>query len=428
MLVAQFTRLFRSHAYRLFCYMIKLDGYERKLRLLTEECQCIICEKGSQHKQKKMDNKRKLEENAQIEELKMSLIRASANIARLEYICATQEHELKMLGEKLCDFKGVKETVNNLKDGLDELKLNIKDLDIQQQPNSQSFKPDIILETRLNCLEILVKEIEEQDRYCEVLAGDTEELKQQLHALKDTCERQKQDDHLENESRYANCSVDNKLWTISSNTLKYGSDPTDESDKNTRYMVTNSSGYSTRQSSETALDYVNISFETVEPSMEKVNTSCSCIPSSYIENQKVQSSSDANIDKSASNYSKSISVQFTKKCKDVASNNLEPQCHIASSDRLYAYPDEMEEGRSIIETQAGSVLTENRSKIDFSDAKYEKTRTSEASTSETLKCSSSVDPISSGDEFEGKDIETNVQNCFTNCFYCWATVWNLIFD
>ena len=106
---------------------------------------------------------------------------------------------------------------------------------------------------------------------CEVLAGDTEELKQQLHALKDTCERQKQHDHLENDSRYANCSDDNELWTISSNTLQHGSDPTDEEDKNTRYMVTNSSGYSTRQSSETALDYDNISFETEEPPMEKVN-------------------------------------------------------------------------------------------------------------------------------------------------------------
>ena len=50
MLVGQFTKLFKSHAYRLFCYMIKLDGYEHKLRLLKEECQCVICENDSPHK------------------------------------------------------------------------------------------------------------------------------------------------------------------------------------------------------------------------------------------------------------------------------------------------------------------------------------------------------------------------------------------
>ena len=89
MLVAQFTRLFKSHAYRLFCFIVKIDGYNYKPRISTQQCQCIVCGSDlNQEKELKMTRNRRqqLADNSQIEELKASLVKASANISRLEYI------------------------------------------------------------------------------------------------------------------------------------------------------------------------------------------------------------------------------------------------------------------------------------------------------------------------------------------------------
>ena len=74
MLVAQFTRLFKSHAYRLFCFIVKIDGYNYKPRILTQQCQCIVCGNNlTQEKELKMTKNNKLQwaENSQIEELKI---------------------------------------------------------------------------------------------------------------------------------------------------------------------------------------------------------------------------------------------------------------------------------------------------------------------------------------------------------------------
>ena len=72
-----------------------------------------------------------------------------------------------------------------------------------------------------------------------------------------------------------------------------------------------------------------------------------------------------------------------------------------------------------------------RSYSGSSDNDIEKKLSSKTSTQETLRCSSSIDLITSQDEWEETNDSSSNQilsNIISNCFACCLTVWTVVFD
>lgn len=411
MLITQFTRLFKSRAYRLFCYMIKLDGYERKLRLLGEQCKCVICEKETLQKDFKMTNKRQLAEKSQIEELKASLVRASANIARLEYICATQEHEIQVLSEKMCDFKGMKDVVKDIRGGIDELRINVNDLHMKQQPNMQAHGQDVSFENRLNCLETLAKDIEDQDRYFRTLSEDTAELKRQVNNLNDMCE------YISQADGHEECPDDSiRVCTISSNSLQHITSEATYVSNEGHFLLTNVATCSNKDSSETELEYTKNNFQANEPSFANKLLDVKQLPSFYVEDDIIQVSSETTTHTCAYKCISGVPEQLFEKtsCND---------SQVEGSDIKSIESDEIEVKSEQIEGIYPSIkhceelLKRDHSQPDFLEGEDVKVCTSETSTAETLKCTSSMDPFNSCDELECKDIDSNDSGWIFSCLY-----------
>ena len=426
MLVAQFTRLFKSHAYRLFCFIVKIDGYNYKPRISTHQCQCIVCGNDlTKDKRIKMaKNKHQLADNSQIEELKASLVKASANISRLEYICNTQEHELKMLSEKLVDYRGIKDVVKDIKDGLDELKSNVSELQTKQEPIVIPHRIDPTFENRLNCLENIAKDVEDQDGYFKALEQDTEELRQELVILKEMCERIEQENRIERTT-----DSDYPIWTISSESFQRTTDSTYGSHDESNVAMTEES-YSDKSSFERDFKSTVISFDTFESSLARelsvVNSSnilTTSNPNVELSNTGVSSQSNSNSLQSLTNNQEPIRHSFSCLGADKVDSK------IVDSDN---YKENYREIEIICENKETSPeMSRNQnlsSKSDSLDIEEVKVCISETSTAETLKCESSIDPLNDFDELEQKDMGSNEQSCSNNLLYYLLTICTHVFD
>ena len=473
MLVGQFTKLFKSHAYRLFCYMIKLDGYEHKLRLLKEECQCVICVNDSPHKKFKMSNRTQItKEITQIENLKASLVMASSNISRLEYICVNQEHELKMLNEKLCDFRCIIDSVKDIRNQLDELRINVTELPPKQASFTYPSMPDMSLENRLIHLESVVKDTNEHHQIIQMMEKDMELLNTQVNELKEICASISQNSNNENQPCYLNHVRDIQIFTISTNSFQkcHNIEYEENITKNGSYIK---GSYSNPVYPETASGHNNVTYEgdaeslanelshamlgTSLPSIEKPmprlsshggidkcdnSSSNDTLNEDFVDNDvcndqckmavetltNTADSPDDGLDNNPGTFNMSHSND-QKNFTNLDTYNL-PQVegngsglHVKCSDNTYVCSNP-EDHIHVIQDQP-------RSYSCSSDNDMEKKLYSKTSTQETLRCSSSIDLIKSQNEWEEtNDASSNqlLTNIISNCFSCCLTVWTVVFD
>ena len=423
MLVAQFTRLFKSHAYRLFCFIVKIDGYNYKPRIVTQQCQCIVCgnDLAPEKELKMTKNKLQLAENSQIEELKASLVKASANISRLEYICNTQEHELKILSEKLVDYRGIKDVVKDIKDGLDELRINVNELQTKQEPSITPQRIDATLENRLNCLENFAKDVEDQDEYFKALEQDTDELKRELTMLKEMCER------IELENRVERTTEDIPIWTISSDSMQRAMDSAYVSRDET---ITNMNDETNSDSSsyERVVKRTVMTIEANESSLAKELSNVSYTSLPDVVDHNVSCSSDCMSMKNTSKSSESLThkqLLITDTYSDVS-----------KEENYINFIENDDKSENVVDVEAASENIESSPEISDNpnlnsnslDRDNVKVCISETSTAETLKCESSIDPWNDYDDEEPKDIDLNDYSCLYNFMYCWLSTCNHVFD
>ena len=472
MLVGQFTKLFKSHAYRLFCYMIKLDGYKHKLRLLKEECQCVICENDSPHKKFKMSNRTQItKEITQIENLKASLVVASSNISRLEYICVNQEHELKMLNEKLCDFRCIIDSVKDIRNQLDELRINVTELPPKQASFTYPSMPDMSLENRLIHLESVVKDTNEHHQIIQMMEKDMELLNTQVNELKDICASMSENSNNENQPCYLNHVRDIQIFTISTNSFQkcHNIEYEETLTKNGSYIK---GSYSNPVYPETALGHSNVNYEGDDESLANELSHAMLGTSLHsIGKQVPHRSSHTSIDKSNNGSSNDILNMFVDNdvCSDQCKMAVETLTNTADSpdDGLdnnpgtfdsshsndqknltnldkYSQPQVEKDGSGLHvkysdntyvssspEDHIHVIQDQPRSYSGSSDNDIEKKLSSKTSTQETLRCSSSIDLIKSQDEWEEtNDTSSNqiLSNIISNCFACCLTVWTVVFD
>jgi len=452
--------------------MIKLDGYEHKLRLLKEECQCVICVNDSPHKKFKMSNSTQItKEITQIENLKASLVMASSNISRLEYICVNQEHELKMLNEKLCDFRCIIDSVKDIRNQLDELRINVTELPAKQASYTYPNMPDICLENRLTHLESVVKDTNEHHQIIQLMEKDMELLNTQVNELKDICASMSQNRNNENQPCYLNHVRDIQIFTISTNSFQkcHNIEYEENHTKNGSYLK---GSYSNPVYPETALGHNNVNYEADDESLAK-ELSFAMLNKSFhsIEESVPRRSSDTNIDKYDNGSSNDIANMFvdhdvcSEQCKmavetltntadspyEGLDNNpgtfdrghsndqqnftnldtySQPQVegdgsglHVKCSDNTYVCPSP-EDHIHVIQDQP-------RSYSGSSDNDMERKLSTKTSTQETLRCSSYIDIIKSQNEWEEtNDASSNqiLTNIISNCFSCCLSVWTVVFD
>ena len=472
MLVGQFTKLFKSHAYRLFCYMIKLDGYEHKLRLLKEECQCVICKNDSPHKTFKMSNRTQIKkEITQIENLKASLVMASSNISRLEYICVNQEHELKMLNEKLCDFRCIIDSVKDIRDQLDELRVNVTELPAKPASFTYPSMSDMSLENRLTHLESVVKDSNEHHHIIQTMEKDMELLNTQVNELKDICASMSQNSNNENKPCYLNHVRDIQIWTISSNSFQKCHNIEYEENLTPKGSYIKGS-YSNPVYPEIALGHNNVNYEGDDESLAKELSHAMFGTSLHsIEKPMPHRSCHGGIDKCDNSSSNDNLNEFVDNdvCSDQCKMAVETLTNTADSPddglnnnpgtfnmshsndqknftNLDPYSQSQVEGNgsglhakcsdstyvcSSPEDQIHVIQDQPRSYSGSSDNYMEKKLSSKTSTQETLRCSSSIDLIKSHNEWEeANDASPNqiLTNIISNCFSCCLTIWTVVFD
>lgn len=433
MLAAQFTRLFKSHAYRIFCYMLKLNSYGRKLLQLKQQCENMTCENEELHKQLEMMNyKIKLENSAQIEELKMILVRASANIARLEYICTTQEHEINLLSEKMCDFKDMKETIKGLRGELNSLQVNMNHIhneDKKHEPNIQPCVQDKLFESRLCGLETFLHDIKEQDIHFEVLERDTEELKCEVNTLKCFFDNIRLSESLQAENDFSDESYSNdtRLCTL------YGHAPMQEYEQKyvsnrSRYSLVRQSACSATNSIETTSQYSTFGLNIEESSLDRELLTVDHNGLSCVGNNRIEISSDSKIEQCSATAS--ITNDSNLINGDIKPMNI----HALPFDNVNIACNNINEKSIMTESRSAYADTSTHApkchsfKPDLQCEEDNKVHTSEPSPAGNLDFLSCKDTVDNNDALNEKDDEANDMICIPRSMFCCISACSYIFD
>merc|ERR1719510_1323241 len=125
--------------------------------------------------------------NIRMNEVRNDLNKVTEEVTRLEYLCTSQEHELKSLSDKMCDLNSVKETVKELNEETAQFKedfsrmrthLNVAaKLELQTQEK--------MYESRLHHLENVLEEMKQREGHFLHLAEETAVLKDQVDTLRE---------------------------------------------------------------------------------------------------------------------------------------------------------------------------------------------------------------------------------------------------
>merc|ERR1712018_802828 len=125
--------------------------------------------------------------NIRMNEFRNDLNKVTEEVARLEYMCTSQEHELKTVSDKMCDLNSIKETVKELTEETNQFKedfsrmrthLNVAaKLELQTQEK--------MYESRLHHLENVLEEMKQREGHFLHLAEETAVLKDQVDALRE---------------------------------------------------------------------------------------------------------------------------------------------------------------------------------------------------------------------------------------------------
>ena len=79
--------------------------------MVREERDSIMVENEELQEQLDMANSAQSTGNIRMNDFRNDLNKVTEEVTRLEYMCTSQEHELKTLSDKMCDLNSIKETV-----------------------------------------------------------------------------------------------------------------------------------------------------------------------------------------------------------------------------------------------------------------------------------------------------------------------------
>lgn len=165
----------------------KVHELDTKWKQVKEERDSIMVENDELQEQLDMANSAQSSGNIRMNEFRNDLNKVTEEVTRLEYMCTSQEHELKTLSDKLCDLNSIKETVKELTEETSQFKedfsrmrthLNVAaKLELQTQEK--------MYESRLHHLENVLEEMKQREGHFLHLAEETAALKDQVDALRE---------------------------------------------------------------------------------------------------------------------------------------------------------------------------------------------------------------------------------------------------
>ena len=89
----------------------RVHELDAKWKQVKEERDSIMLENEELQEQLDMANSAQSAGNIRMNEFRNDLNKVTEEVARLEYMCTSQEHELKTVSDKMCDLNSIKETV-----------------------------------------------------------------------------------------------------------------------------------------------------------------------------------------------------------------------------------------------------------------------------------------------------------------------------
>ena len=89
----------------------KVHELDSKWKQVKEERDSIMVENEELQEQLDMANSAQSAGNVRMSEFRNDLNKVTEEVTKLEYMCTSQEHELKTLSDKMCDLNSIKETV-----------------------------------------------------------------------------------------------------------------------------------------------------------------------------------------------------------------------------------------------------------------------------------------------------------------------------
>ena len=89
----------------------KVHELDAKWKQVKEERDSIMVENEELQEQLDMANSAQSAGNIRMSEFRNDLNKVTEEVTRLEYMCTSQEHELKTVSDKMCDLNSIKETV-----------------------------------------------------------------------------------------------------------------------------------------------------------------------------------------------------------------------------------------------------------------------------------------------------------------------------
>lgn len=165
----------------------RVHELDAKWKQVKEERDSIMLENEELQEQLDMANSAQSAGNIRMNEFRNDLNKVTEEVARLEYMCTSQEHELKTVSDKMCDLNSIKETVKELTEETNQFKedfsrmrthLNVAaKLELQTQEK--------MYESRLHHLENVLEEMKQREGHFVHLAEETAVLKDQVDALRE---------------------------------------------------------------------------------------------------------------------------------------------------------------------------------------------------------------------------------------------------
>jgi len=165
----------------------KVHELDSKWKQVKEERDSIMVENEELQEQLDMANSAQSAGNVRMSEFRNDLNKVTEEVTKLEYMCTSQEHELKTLSDKMCDLNSIKETVKELTEETNQFKedfsrmrthLNVAaKLELQTQEK--------MYESRLHHLENVLEEMKQREGHFLHLAEETAALKDQVDALRE---------------------------------------------------------------------------------------------------------------------------------------------------------------------------------------------------------------------------------------------------
>ena len=89
----------------------KVHELDSKWKQVKEERDSIMVENEELQEQLDMANSAQSAGNVRMSEFRNDFNKVTEEVTKLEYMCTSQEHELKTLSDKMCDLNSIKETV-----------------------------------------------------------------------------------------------------------------------------------------------------------------------------------------------------------------------------------------------------------------------------------------------------------------------------